>query len=514
MPLSRLVAATLVALLALACTTVNPVTGRRQVVLMSPEDERRVDAEAAQQIEQQYGLVRDPELAAYVDAVGQALAKHSPRQDVLYSFQIVEMDEPNAFALPGGHIYVSRGLLTITNTEAELANVLGHEIGHVAARHAAQQDAYQKTLGLSSLLSDILSGGSEDLPESEPISGSPIARFARNQEREADRIGQDIAVAAGVDPAGMAQFLYTLDSVGKLRQGFSMPQTYFATHPATAERIAEAASSAHTRSWRTETAPLLARHSNLSIAPTRDDFLDRIEGIAVGRPASEGVFVDDWFLHPDLDFALRFPSGWRTSNQSAQVVAVSPKRDGVVLLQLHGPGDDPEAAAREFAEQEGLNLEDAGPLRVGGLPAYRGEALVPTSFGRVSAAITWIAYEGNVYRLIAGMQPGRFRRYQGIFRKYAHSFRPLTDEDRARITELRLRTVHAREGESLPELSKRTGNSWDLHYTAVVNGLLVGERLIPGERIKIALREPYHVGDRNGEERPPARSAAPAQRFR
>ena len=154
----------LVLLCAAGCrTAVNPATGRRDVLLMSKADEREIDAQAARQIEDQVGLVSDPRLVDYVDAVGRRVAEQSPRKDVVYSFQIAEMDEPNAFALPGGHIYVSRGLLVVANSEAELANVLGHEIAHVAARHSARQDAHVKTLGLASLVSDLMSGGAEPL---------------------------------------------------------------------------------------------------------------------------------------------------------------------------------------------------------------------------------------------------------------------------------------------------------------------------------------------------------------
>ena len=202
MPRSASLAATVPSLLLVivACTSVNPATGRREVVLMSTEQEKEIDAREARRIEAQIGIVRDPELAAYVASLGNALAEHSPRRDVEYRFQILESEEPNAFALPGGHIYVSRGLIVAANSEAEIANVLGHEIGHVAARHAARQQAHVQTLGLATLISDLMSGGAEEQPEAEPLSGHFVARYARNQEREADRIGQDLAIKAGVDP--------------------------------------------------------------------------------------------------------------------------------------------------------------------------------------------------------------------------------------------------------------------------------------------------------------------------
>jgi predicted Zn-dependent protease len=501
--------------LALACLTWlavgcvserNPATGRREIVLMSTQDERRIDEQEAREVEARLGVASDPALTAYVEAIGQALAAHSPRKDVTYHFRVVEMEDPNAFALPGGHIFVSRGLLVVVNSEAELANVLGHEIGHVAARHAAQQDAHVKTLGLSSLLSDLLSGGERDANPNEPISGNFVLRYARNQEREADRIGQELAVESGVDPAGLSSFLQTLDQLGRLRQGFSMPQTYFATHPAAQERMIEAAASAQQQKWRAERAPLHEWAPGRPVATSRREFLAHLDGIAVGRPASEGVFDGDRFLHADFGISQQFPSDWQLLNLSDQVVGIAPKRDAVVLLQLDSRGDDPAAAARAYAEREGLGLADAIGLQLNGLPAYRARAFVPTGFGRIPAEITWIAHDGMIFRLIAGVMPGTLHSYEGVLRKFSHGFRPLTAEERARITELRLRVAQARAGETLAELSARCGNQWDPAYTAVVNGLSPGEPLRAGTLLKIAVREPYTPAPRHA----PPQDATPA----
>src|SRR5690606_25608101 len=143
----------LVSALLAACTTmVNPVTGQREVTLMSPQQEVAAGREAAAQVAEQIGLVEDPALQRYVEAIGQRLAAASPRRDVQYRFAIADMPEPNAFALPGGWIYVSRGLLAYANSEDELANVMGHEIGHVAARHAAQRQTRATGVGLLSAL--------------------------------------------------------------------------------------------------------------------------------------------------------------------------------------------------------------------------------------------------------------------------------------------------------------------------------------------------------------------------
>ena len=470
------------ALAPLGCST-NPFRGRRQVILMSTEDEKKIDEEAARQVEEQMGLVDDDAINAYLDELGQMLAAHSPRQDVRYYFHVVAMDEPNAFALPGGHIYVSRGLLALANSEAELANVLGHEIGHVAARHAAQRDTLQKAMSVLSVLGavGVAVGGARPNGNGGPIGNPGLFSYSRDQEAEADAIGQDLAVQAGVDPMGMANFLRSLDASTRLTQGFSRSTGYFDTHPATRRRAAEAATSAQVRKWKRAPA----------IAKTRKEFLARLSGLSIGQPASEGVIEGDRFLHADLGFSLRFPHGWEIQNLPSAVVGIAPDRGAVRMLELQGEGGDPRAAALGFSEHEHIRLTDGQSLRLGEFDAYRAQGSIPTPTGPSDAEITWIAYGGMVYRLSAFATRSGSRRYAGVFRSFARGFQKLSPADRAQIDALRRRWVEARAGETLAELGERTHNEWSVNETAVANGLAPDEPLRPGLPVKVALREPY-----------------------
>jgi predicted Zn-dependent protease len=192
---------------------VNPVTGNREVVFMSIEGEKELGAENAKQVEEQMGLVDDPKLVSYIESIGQRLAKHSPYQDVTYQFQVVDMEEPNAFALPGGYVYVSRGLLVLVNAEDELAGVIGHEIGHVATRHSVQRLTRAAPIGLvtgvtsaavgivSSSLANAVSGTGTLL------NSAILAAYSREQENDADAIGQLLAIKAGWNPEGITHFL-------------------------------------------------------------------------------------------------------------------------------------------------------------------------------------------------------------------------------------------------------------------------------------------------------------------
>lgn len=471
------------------CRT-NPVSGREELVLMSEETEQKIGDEASKQVEAQLGIVADESLSEYVKALGEELAQYSPRQDVEYSFHVVEMAEPNAFALPGGYIYISRGLLTLANSEAEVASVIAHEIGHVAARHAAQRDTAAKLATALTLIGVVAavaaSGDGRAAGGTQFLAQGLLAAYNRDQERESDRIAIELTSRAGIDPGGMARFLKQLDNSTRLRTGASRLPYFFDTHPATPERFAEATTRAQVARWT----------PGFSIAPTRRDYYDRIDGVVVGPSASEGVFRDNIFLHADLGFALRFPPGWLYQNTRGQVMAFAPAGDGIAVLELAGPGDDPRARAVEYAEQMGITLLDGAPIRLGSLKAFRARAVVRSPNGPVDSLITWVAYDGLVFQLSAGTLGGGLPKYDGIVRSFARGFRPLSAEERDQIDELRLRIVEAHEGETLEQISARTGNDWNLNETAVANALFIDQPLREGQLVKIARREVYRPEER------------------
>ena len=449
-----------------------------EVVLRSEADDRRAGQDAAKEVEAELGLVEDPELVAYVNRIGERLLRFAPARDVDYRFAIVDQEVPNAFALPGGQIYVSRGLLLLANSEDDLANVIGHEIVHAALRHAsARQSVVSSIPGLFRF-----------------SAAGMIASYSRDQEREADREGQLLAGRAGYDPGGLATFLKVLDYTERLRFGSSRLPGFFDTHPTTQERTAEATARGRAISW--EARPPLAGDAA--------GYLARIDGLAVGTRASEGVFQNDRFLHSELDIALRFPEGWETRNTRQAVGAVSPRRDAQVFLEVQGKGEDPIAAAEAYLasdEATGLGLDaPPQPIRLGAIDAARGIGGAQTPAGPVRVHITWIAYQGTIYRLVGLAASPTSGRYAGVFRSVARSFRPLTARERESIRETRLRIVPAREGETLREISDRTGNRWNVQETAVMNDLFADAPLHEAQLVKVAVSERYE-----GEPPPPPR---------
>src|SRR5262245_3613222 len=360
---------------------------------MSPEREASLGREASVQVEREIGLVRDPELTRYVDAIGQRLAAESPRRDVRYEFRVADMPEPKAFALPGGYVYVSRGLLALANDEDELANVIGHEIGHVAARHAAQRETRQLGVGVltavGAVAGAILGGvpGAEMVGQLGQVAGAGlIASYGRDQERQADEVGQKLAAEAGWDPDAMADFLATLGRDAVARTGAEHHPSFLDSHPQPAERSATARARAEG----------LARAPSSPVARDRVDFLRRIEGIVVGPDPREGVFRDGLFLHPELDFALAFPPGWETQNGKSAVGAISPRRDALVLLEGQGPPGDPRAAASRWAQANRVSVVRHGPARLGGFAAYQALAEGPTQQGTAGLLVRWVSHPSGI----------------------------------------------------------------------------------------------------------------------
>lgn len=462
----RLTILGLAAALAFACAPA-PSSRKPQkepVVLRTAAHDRKAGADVAKTVADEMGIVDDPKLKSYVNQIGQRLARQAPGAGFDYTFHIVDQQAPNAFALPGGFIYVSRGLLMLANSEDQLAGVLGHEIIHVARRHAAARQSVVQGIPGPFLL----------------FSGARIAAYSRDQEREADRLGQELAARAGYDPAALGEFLNNLNYTERLQFGMSLLPHFMDTHPATSERVASAGGRAEAISWQPEP----------GIAPDANAYLRMLEGLVVGMPASEGVFDGDRFLHPALGFSMRFPQGWETINTRAAVGAISPRRDAQVYMQFQGKGDDPQAAAEEYlaeVSEEGFRVQSTQPLRIGDLPAFRAEGRATG----VSVHLTWIAREGSILRctgVAVGVTPDRLA---GVFRSVARSLRPLTPRERASIRETHLHLVAAQEGEDLAALSQRTGNEWNLQETAVANGIFANAKLDPGKLVKIALSNPY-----------------------
>jgi predicted Zn-dependent protease len=476
-----------VALALLVACAVNPVTGEREILIMSPAEEAAAGKQGAEQVAREMGLVDDPELRQYVAEIGARLAKHSPRQEVTYHFDVVDMPEANAFALPGGYVYVSRGLLALVNTEAELANVIGHEIGHVAARHHAQRQTRAAGVGIASALGSIAAGvlggssAASAAAQLGQVAGAGlIASYSRDQEHQSDEVGQAMAAQAGWSAEGMTQFLSSLDAETRLQLGGTRGASFLDSHPSTPARVEATAARARA----------LPQGATWVLARDRASFLARLDGLLVGDDPAQGIFRDSLFVHPVLDFQIQYPNSWATRNAATAVGAVSPDQQAIVKLVARGPGSDPRAVAERDAAEGKLQLQDAGPRRIGGLSAWHARTRIAAQGGvTLRIELTWIAHRGFVYRIDGMVNEDKLEQHGAALTRTAQSFRPLSAAERAGIAARRLRVARARQGETLAALSRRTGNVWDVPRTSVMNAISETERLRAGDPIKIARDE-------------------------
>jgi predicted Zn-dependent protease len=463
----------------------NPVSGLPEVTLVTTEQEKKLGADEAAKVEQQMGLLDDPGLVTYVDSVGQRLAEQSPRRDVMYRFHIVDMVEPNAFALPGGYVYVTRGLLALLNTEDELAGVVGHEIGHVAARHSVQKISRQGPFalvtglvaGVTGLVSPLVGsivGGVGEFAQS--LVFSP---YSRSQENEADKVGQEMAAKAGWEPEGLSDFLNTLGREESLMHDGPRRPSFFDSHPATPDRVAN--TSKHAKQ--------LHRAGREPISASRDVFLQRLDGLVVGQRAANGVLQEQTFRHPDSNIFMEFPEKWQLENTPEQVAAASPDGEALIVLRAVAQGSDPMDGARALEKESKSPVVDkTRSTRIGNLPAAQTQLDVDS---KVTVDLTWVAHKGMIYQ-IAGLAPKKhFDAVRSLFRTTAQSFRPLTPQERNGILEKRIRLVQARGGETLRSLVNRSNSVWKVEQVAVANGLAATEGLKDGQLIKVVMLEPY-----------------------
>ncbi len=478
----------LFATVALSCS-LNPVNHRPQLVLTSKKTERALGEQQAAKIEATIGVVKDNALADYVETIGERLIAQAPTEGFDFHFHVVNMKEPNAFALPGGHIYVSRGILALANSEDELAGVIGHEIAHVIGRHTGARITLGAPLkiitGIGSAVTGRISSTVGNLIGAVGgiTEGLLLSPYDRQQERRADRYGLELAAAAGWNPAALAEILHRLELEEEMTGHTSRGFGFFDSHPRTPERVHNT----------TVLASELKQADRAPIAATQRAFLDKLDGLTVGDDPAAGVFAEELFIQPDMGFAIQFPKGWKTANGDTQVIAASPDEQALAVLQIAGKGSDPSAVARAVAKHLGIDSDTlTHDVNINGLSAVRSRRIRGTS-GRQEVALeaTWIAYDGNVYQIISATTPDKADTFHDDALRTAHSFRAATSADLARVKITRVRIREARGGETVAAFVDRTGSAWDTEAVAIANSVEKDAIIHDGTPVKVAIVEAY-----------------------
>jgi predicted Zn-dependent protease len=459
-----------------ACAT-NPVSGKREISLMSEAEEIAYGQQADAEIRREMGVYDNPELQHYVSDIGQRLARLSHRPNLRWSFTVVDHQAVNAFALPGGFIYLTRGILPYLDNEAELAGVLGHEIVHVTARHAAQQSTRAGLGGLGLAVLGIF------VPSTQPFGdltsaalGIAFLKYGRDDERESDRVGMEYVARAGWDPSGVPNFLQTLARISEMSER-GVPN-WLSTHPEPAQRVIEAQ-------------PVVSKLAGAAaVERGRDRYLDHIEGIVVGDNPEDGIVRGHQFLHPALRFALEFPEGWDVINTPEQVAAQEPGQKRFMVFQhVDRPiGNTLEAIATRSMSSGRWKRVDGAATSINGAEAFVG--LYRGSLSGVGPVLARAAHirQGRQIYLFAGFAPEtEFTSADKDFATSIQSYRPLSSSEAAAIRPNRLEFYVVRPGDTWQSIASRGGSLVRATDLAIMNSAAVNVQPTPGQRIKIVV---------------------------
>lgn len=447
-----------VVVLAIACT-VNPATGERQLTLIGESQEVELGRRSDEEIVRTLGLYPNQALQAYVDEIGQRLAATSERPDLPWTFRVLDDDVVNAFALPGGFVYVTRGILAHLDSEAELAGVLGHEIGHVTARHGVERlskaQLTQLGLGLGVALEPEL-GRYSDLAEIGL--GALFLKFSRDDERQADDLGLRYVRREGYAAREMIEVFEVLERVSRARGPEGRIPGWLSTHPTPANRIERLSGQ-------------VGEEADADVLATvaRERYLGQLDGLVVGPDPRQGFFRGGTFYHPELAFRLDFPDGWQTSNQRQSVSARAPDDDALVTLALI---EQPSAAAAVEAFFADTSVSPGRELDAtfGGLRAEAGYFSVERSEADdLAGVVAFVEHGDEVFRILGLTLAGRLERLAPVLASSVTSFRPVTEPAILDVEPRRLDIVRLGRALTVAQFARRYPSTVDVETLARLN---------------------------------------------
>lgn len=467
------------------CAT-NPVTGKKQVVLMSEAQEIAMGQEADPQIVAQFGLYPDSAMQRFMNEKGQQMAKISHRNNIAYTFRVLDSDVINAFAVPGGYVYFTRGILAHLNNEAQFAGVLGHEIGHVAARHTVAQQTKQTLLQVGMI------GGMIASPQlarfGEQISqglGLLMLKYGRDAEKQSDELGVQYSSAIGYDAHQMADFFVTLERQGE-KTGTSQIPEFLSSHPNPGNRY----NTVHQLATEWQKA-----NNKTNMAINRSNYLRRIEGIVYGEDPRQGFRENNVFYHPEMKFQFNTPNGWQYQN-TPQQVAFAPQDGSALLFLTAGQGNSLNEAAQNLVQKAQLQVSQSQQVTVNGFPAL---AMVADQVqqnqqtGQTAVAARALIYfiqDGkSIYQFVGASAPQNFGTYSGLFQSVMQSFKRLTDAAKLNIKPEKIRIKTVAQSMTLQQALQNFGMPQArFEELAILNGMQLDDKLAAGTLIKVVQR--------------------------
>jgi predicted Zn-dependent protease len=483
----------LASLLLSACgtTVVNPVSGQAERSVMDESSEIAEGAKAHQQVLQEYGVYNNPAVQAYVNALGQRLAAQSHRKQLQWHFTVLDTPTINAFALPGGYVYVTRGIMAYMDSEADLAGVVGHEIGHVTARHGAQRATSQQNAGLGVLAASVLgavleskgiAGAGKMAGEvSQTVAAGYIASYGRDQELQADALGAEYLARNTFDPRNMIDVIRVLKDQERFAadvakaEGWAAPAqgNWLASHPSNDQRLSVITQ-------------LASQHKGNYSDEGRERYQKLIQGMAFGESADQGLSRGRNYFHPALGFAVTAPVGWQIQNDVDKLGLMNPAHDAALVVHLLPAkvGKDPAAIIRDVLKPASGQSQS---LSINGLQATRFMGARQDAQGQAQtiAATVVRGPSDNMYLLQAlAKDAAALQRAQATLLEAEGSFRSLTAQDRSAARAWVLKTVAYPKG-GFAELARTSPVERAEQQLRLINGYYSGGEPKPGQRVKV-----------------------------
>lgn len=451
----------------------NPVTGQADFVMMSENQELALGRQADAQVKKQYTVYPSKPLQDYVNRVGQKLAQQSHRPQLEYHFTVLDSPEINAFALPGGYVYITRGILAYLNSEAELAAVLGHEIGHVTARHGVRQQSATQAANIGITIASIFvptlnTNGGRNLTNL--LGSALLSGYGRDHELEADRLGAEYLARTDYDPQAIVKVIGVLKNqemqdIELAKVEGRQPRRYhgvFASHPDNDTRLQQAVSEAGGK---------VVAHPFAG----RNEFLTATDGIVFNDSVEQGVVRNNRFAQPELGISLQLPAGWQVHNLPDSLVSIAPQGEAQMQMKMGKPNGSPANVARTLAGGNG-QIEE---VTINQLPA----ALVylPTT----TLGVVYVDQQAFLIQGASKTAP-LFDKHKADMLKAIRSFHRLSAEERKQIKPLTVRVITAKAGDTIAKLAQRSplGQSAE-SYLRLINALYPSGEPEAGQKIKV-----------------------------
>lgn len=437
-------------LIFLSCA-VNPVTGEKELSLISASQEKAIGEQTDLEIRAQYGLVEDQRLVSYIDGIGRAIVPHTHRPDLEYHFAVLDTPVINAFAVPGGYVYVTRGILALISNEAELATVLGHELGHISARHGLKRMS-QMILVQTGLA--IVSAVDKKLADIAGLASVGLQllflKYSRDDEYQADSLGVAYSRRAGWSPVFMIDFFHSLEKLGDLSGGRPLPG-FLSTHPLTKDRIEKVK------------AMLIEEDTKLKI--NQNLYLQNLQNLVFGDDPRQGFVDKGKFYHPQLRFVFSIPEEWPVQNTASQVRLSSKDGQAALILMVEKSSEDLRAyASKKISNLKGVRMLAEDRVETHQFPSYHAYYLMESNEGEaIYVRLGLIRYGEYIFSFYGLAQWRNYPSYDEKFKNVIRSFDELKDPAYLNRQPLRMKLVRAGGKEKINQIFEKEGvprNLW------------------------------------------------------